>query len=62
MSGQYAYHLMWNPFAGTPQGEWQDAPPALPDALREQLGLRLKRTKGPVEALVVDHVERPTPN
>jgi uncharacterized protein (TIGR03435 family) len=29
---------------------------AIDDALREQIGLRLKRVKVPVEALIVDHV------
>jgi uncharacterized protein (TIGR03435 family) len=29
-------------------------------ALREQLGLRLEATRGPVEVLVIDSVERPT--
>jgi uncharacterized protein (TIGR03435 family) len=32
------------------------------DALRDELGLRLDRQKGPVELLVIDHVEPPTPN
>ncbi len=31
-------------------------------SLQEQLGLRLESTKGPVEVLVIDHVEKPTPN
>ena len=31
-------------------------------ALGEQLGLRLEPQTGPVDVLVIDHVERPTPN
>jgi uncharacterized protein (TIGR03435 family) len=36
--------------------------PPLPDALQQQLGLRLESTKGPVDFLVIDHIERPSPN
>lgn len=32
------------------------------EALREQLGLKLVRTKAPVRTLVIDHVERPSEN
>lgn len=31
-------------------------------AVQEQLGLKLESSKGPVEFLVIDHVEHPTPN
>ena len=36
--------------------------PSLPTALQEQLGLKLESTRAPVDVLVIDHVERPTPN
>jgi uncharacterized protein (TIGR03435 family) len=37
--------------------------PALSTAIQEELGLRLTRQRGPVDMLVVDHIERvPTPN
>jgi uncharacterized protein (TIGR03435 family) len=36
--------------------------PSLQTALREQLGLRLESRKGPVEMLIVDHIEPPSGN
>jgi uncharacterized protein (TIGR03435 family) len=36
--------------------------PFLFEAIQQQLGLKLESGKGPVEVLVIDHVERPSGN
>jgi uncharacterized protein (TIGR03435 family) len=36
--------------------------PTFLEALKEQLGLKLVSEKGPVDVLVIDHIEAPTPN
>lgn len=61
LTGTYAYHLKFRP-AALPERSEEEQYPDLIDALHEQLGLELKRTKGPVTFLVIDHMERPTAN
>jgi uncharacterized protein (TIGR03435 family) len=39
-----------------------DSYPTVITAIQEQLGLKLESSKGPVPVLVIDHIERPTPN
>jgi uncharacterized protein (TIGR03435 family) len=36
--------------------------PSIFDALQDQLGLKLESQKGPVEILIIDSVEKPSPN
>jgi len=60
LTGRYDFRLQWTPdgVATAPT----DAPPDLFTAIEEQLGLKLQAAKGPVETLVIDHVEQPTAN
>jgi uncharacterized protein (TIGR03435 family) len=41
-----------------------DAPPgpSLAEAIQEELRLKLKKDKGPVEVIVIDHLEKPSAN
>ena len=32
------------------------------EALKDQLGLKLESTKGPVDSIVIDHIEEPSEN
>jgi uncharacterized protein (TIGR03435 family) len=60
LAGYYAYTLDWFPANRVPPPDL-DAP-SMFAALPEQLGLRLESTKGPIEKLVIDHVEKPSEN
>jgi uncharacterized protein (TIGR03435 family) len=55
LSGNYALLLK---YSSTDTGD----APSLPTALREQLGLTLESIQAPTDVIVIDHIERPTPN
>jgi uncharacterized protein (TIGR03435 family) len=68
LAGNWDFELMFaaeRP-AGLPPGEELPAAdptaPSIFTAIQEQLGLRLQAAKGPVDVLVIDHVERPSEN
>jgi uncharacterized protein (TIGR03435 family) len=66
LSGRYDLKLKWTPDdAAQPQllnGAPVEGGPSIFTALEEQLGLKLEPTKGPVQVLVIDHVEMPSAN
>jgi uncharacterized protein (TIGR03435 family) len=59
IEGVFNLKLKW-----TPDGDKQspDAPPSIYTAIQEQLGLRLRSMKTPIEVLVIDHAEKPSEN
>jgi uncharacterized protein (TIGR03435 family) len=59
LTGRYDVFLHWNP--SDKQGS-DATEPSFFTALEEQLGLRLKPTKIEVATIVIDHLERPSPN
>lgn len=59
LTGVYSLKLKWAP---NPESADADGLPSLFTALQEQLGLRLQPSRGPVQVLVIDHIERPSGN
>jgi uncharacterized protein (TIGR03435 family) len=67
LTGIFDVDLQWTPGrlppgAGPPGGPPPVDPnrPSIFTAVQEQLGLKLESAKGPVDVLVIDHIERPT--
>jgi uncharacterized protein (TIGR03435 family) len=65
LTGTYDFSLKFVPVANTAAGLDSNAEPTGPSfftALEEQLGLKLESSKGPVEVLVIDSVQKPSEN
>lgn len=61
ISGAFDFVLYWEPVVSVDAQPELSAPPFI-DALKDQLGLKLIPSTGPVNTFVVDHIEEPTPN
>jgi uncharacterized protein (TIGR03435 family) len=63
LTGKYNFKLTWTP---EDRHAAVDAPnadgPSLFTAIQEQLGLKLQTQKAPVDCVVIDHIEQPSPN
>jgi uncharacterized protein (TIGR03435 family) len=69
LPGKYDFDLNWTPDSGPcPAAADSQAAadssglPSIFSALQQELGLKLESGKGPVELLIIDHVERPSEN
>ena len=60
IKGTFDVKLRWSDDLAGP--DTPDGPPPLITALRETLGLELKQGRGPVDVLVIQHIEKPTSN
>lgn len=59
LTGNYAITLNWTPEGAEGSA---DSGPDIFAAVEEQLGLKLLPAKGPVDTIVVDHIEKPSTN
>jgi uncharacterized protein (TIGR03435 family) len=65
LTGAYDISIEWTPglVGPTPPGFTpDDTGPSFAEALRDQLGLKLESEIGPVDVVVIDHVEQPSAN
>lgn len=72
LTGHYDFKLHWTPDDAPPMAgadgskaggsEADTSAPPLLTALQEQLGLKLESRKEPIDVIVIDHIEKPSPN
>ncbi len=71
LTGRYDFTLRWTPdptqwanfgVPATANPNDLDAPPDIFTAFEQQLGLKLQPTKAVVDVMVIDRIERPSPN
>ena len=62
LTGKYDYTVFWSMSANTvalnPMSTAELDGPSIFDAVQDQLGLKIEKTRGPVQVLVIDHVDK----
>jgi uncharacterized protein (TIGR03435 family) len=61
ITGHYDFELHWTP-DNTPADSPLAGGPSIFTAVQEQLGLKLESSTAPVDALVIDSAQPPSPN
>ena len=56
LDGRFDIDLEWSP------DQTATDKPSIFTAVQEQLGLKLESSRGPVDVIVIDHIERPSEN
>lgn len=63
LDGTFDIHMVWTADPPNSVGNPDfSGGPSIFTALREQLGLKLETGTGPAEMLIIDHIEKPSPN
>jgi uncharacterized protein (TIGR03435 family) len=67
LSGKFDYEVNFMPPWKMPKEQSTEMQldltgPTFLESLKDQLGMKLKPTRAPIQAIVIDHVEQPTPN
>ena len=58
LDGYFNVNLAWTPDGPAPADAYVPDRPDLFHAIQQQLGLKLERSKAPIDVLVIDHAER----
>jgi uncharacterized protein (TIGR03435 family) len=62
LKGAYDFTINSSPEQSTTPDATAETDPPMFTAIQQQLGLRLVPSKGPVDVIVIDHIEQPTAN
>jgi uncharacterized protein (TIGR03435 family) len=62
LADRYDIDLRWSPELAAGGAPPDSDAPNIFTAVQEQLGLKLDASRAPIDVLVIDHVERPTPD